>query len=969
MRRPAKRRFQLLAGAVLSLTAVAPAMAAESAVDEVVVTGTLIKRPNLESASPISVVNSDELKYQGATAIESTLNRLPQFTADANENASNGADGTARLNLRNLGSNRVLVLVDGRRMLPVEMADVNFIPSAMVDRVDVVTGGASAVYGSDAVAGVVNFIMKKDLEGFRIDAQYGTAQHTNNNDDARGLIRNANYDLPKKHVWDGGRFDINAAFGVNLPDDKGNITFYAGYRELQPVTQNTRDYSACGLNLTGPNNNALVCGGSSNNQWGLFTLLTGPNRGQTLNNTKDGAKTWTPYNSSFLYNYAPDNYIQRSDERYTAGAFMHYELDKRAEVYGSFMFMDDHTFSQAAPSALFQGTVFPINCDNPLMSASQRTTLCGAAAGTNVSQDTFIGYRLTGPGSSPRRDDLRHTDYRFNFGLRGEIAEGWTYDAGALYSHSVLDESYKNNIDNARAQRGLQVVSVNGVPTCKSVVDGTDPKCVPLDVFKYQGLSAQAFQYLYAPTFTHGVYSQKVFYASLNGDLGRYGLKSPWAEEGLALALGAEHRSEDLDFEADALAQSNGTLPSAGSFSVNEFFGEAELPLISDAPFIEALSVNGGYRYSKYKTAAGGVSTYKVELKYAPVEDVRFRASYNRAVRAPNISELFAPQTLGNVSGTDPCAGPTPQASLAACQLSGVTAAQYRNIPQCPAEVCVAQGGGNPDLKPEVANTYTFGVVLQPRFAPGLSVSIDYFDIKVKGYIGGVDAQTVISQCLQNGNPDFCSLFHRDPTIGVLFGNNGYIEATNQNTGFLQTSGVDVAANYHFDLADLAAGAEWGELDFGLVGTYVNSRKIEQLPGLGAYNCKGLFGPTCGQPTPGWRHQLRTTWTMPWAPATVSLNWRYFGATKLSSNNANPFLRGDLVEVNRKIKAYNYFDLAGTWQVREKISLRAGINNLFDKDPPVIAAGLLSSFGNGNTYPGTYDPMGRLMFVGATVDF
>ena len=968
-------RLDLLAGAaavaVLSFMAGAPAAFAQDAakaeepatLDAVVVTGSRIKRPNLVAASPMTVVGSDEVKFQGATSIDSVLNRLPQFTADSNENGSNGSDGTARVNLRNMGSNRVLVLVDGQRMLPTETADVNFIPSALVDRVDVVTGGASAVYGSDAVSGVVNFILKKDLNGLRFDAQYSTAQHTNDNAYPRSLITQANYKLPEKHVRDGEKIDVNLAIGMNAPNGKGNVTFYVGYREMKPVTQDTRDYSACGLNLAGPNNNALVCGGSSNNEYGLFTLLSGPNAGQTLNNTKDGAKTWVPYNSSFLYNYAPTNYIQRSDARYTAGAFAHYELNKAAEIYGSVMFMDDHTFSQAAPSALFQGTTFKINCNNPLMSASQASTLCGSAAGADVNQDVFIGYRLTGPGSSPRRDDLRHTDYRVNLGSRGEIAPGWTYDASFLFSTVILDESYKNNVDNAKAMKALQVVNVNGVATCKSVIDGTDPNCVPIDVFKYQGLSAAAYKYLYAPTYTHGVQREKVLSANVNGDLGQYGIKSPWATDGAALAFGVEHRREELKFEADALAQANGTKENNGAFSVNEVYGELDLPLVQDAPFIKTLSVNAGYRTSDYNYLDKRVSTYKVELQYAPTSDVRFRASYNRAVRAANISELFAPQGLGNVAAVDPCSGPTPKASAAACALTGVTAAQYGKIPDCPAETCVTQGGGNPNLKPEVADTRTAGVVLTPRFLPGFSMSVDYFDIYVDQYIGAVDAPTVINQCVQTSNPYFCSLFHRDPTSGVLFGDRGYIVATNQNTGYLQTSGIDVTSNYRLELSSL------GDVDFSFVGTYLNSRKIEQLPGLGSYNCKGLFGPTCGQPNPAWRHQLRATWNLPWIAASVSANWRYFGATDLSNNNSNPFLQGDPVEINRKIKAYNYIDLAANWKVREQLTLRAGLNNLFDKDPPVIAAGLLSSFGNGNTYPGVYDPMGRTMFVGLTMDF
>ena len=945
------------------------------ALEVVTVTGTRIQRPNMASASPLTVVTSEEIEYQGTTAIENVLNRLPQFTADSNENGSNGSDGTARINLRDLGPSRVLVLIDGQRMLPVETADLNFIPTALVDRVDVVTGGASAVYGSDAVSGVVNFILRKNLQGIRFDAQYGIAQHTNDNSYARSLIADAGFNEPEKNLWDGGRSEFSLAFGSNSADDKGNATFYLGYRQLNPVTQDTRDYSACGLNLSGASNNALVCGGSSNNQWGSFALLGGPNAGSTFNNTKDGQKVWVPYNSSFLYNYAPSNYIQRDDNRITAGSFAHYDYNEALGLYGSLMFMDDHTFSQAAPSAYFQGTDYPINCDNPLMSAQQAGLLCGAAAGTPTSVDTFIGYRFGGPGSAPRRDDLRHTDYRLNLGSHGSIVEGWRYDASFLYSQIVLDENYQNDLDLTKGARGLQVVDVNGVPTCKSVIDGTDPNCVPVNVFAYNGISPAAYKYIFTPTFTHGVQQERVFTGSINGDLGRYDVKSPFAAPGVAVVLGAEHRAEDLSFQADAVAQEKGTMNNAGRFSVNEVFSELDIPLVSDAPLVESLSLNGGYRYSDYGVGGGSsfnAHTYKLELQYSPIAALKFRGSYNRAVRAPNVTELFSPQSLGNVSAQDPCSGPTPLASLANCERTGVTAAQYGHILACPADTCVTLGGGNLALQPEVADTTTFGIAIAPDSVPGLAFSADYFNIFVNHYIAPVDASTAINECVQLNSPYFCKLFHRDPASGVLFGFNGYIVATNQNTGYLQTSGLDLTGNYRFNVGDLLFGSlhgrAWGKVELALVGTWLNSRRIEQLPGLGTYNCQGLFGPTCGEPSPAWRHNLRTTWITPGGTATLSANWRYFGSTGLSSNTSNPFLQSAPVAINSSIPAYNYLDLAATWKVKD-VQLRAGINNLFDKDPPVIAAGLLSSFGNGNTYPGVYDPMGRVFSVGATVTF
>lgn len=972
-----------VAGAVAQWLALTPVTAlgqtppaegsAGAPLEEITVTGSRIKRPELESASPMTMVDSSEIKYQGANTVETVLNRLPQFTADSNENGSNGSDGTARVNLRSLGPSRVLVLVDGQRMLPVETADVNFIPAFLLERVDVVTGGASAVYGSDAVSGVVNFILKKDLQGVRFDAQYGTAQHKNNNGYIQSVIDKAGFDQPKSSVWDGARTDFNIAIGSNTPNGQGNATFYLGYRELKPVTQNTRDYSACGLNLTGDLNSDLVCGGSSNNQWGSFVMLGGPNQGKTFNNTKDGAATWVPYDTSFLYNFAPTNYIQRDDKRVTAGGFAHYDYNDNLKLYGSLMFMDDHTFSQAAPSAYFQGTTYPINCDNPLLSAQQASLLCGGAAGTAASVNTFIGYRFGGEGG-PRRDDLRHTDYRANLGTRGDLFDGWTYDASFLFSQIVLDENYNNDLDLIKGARALQVVNVDGTPTCKSVVDGTDPNCKPANVFQAFGIDSDTYGYIFTPTFTHGVQKEKVYNITTTGDLGRYGLKIPFANSPLAVAVGAEHRVEELSFKADAVAKQKGTVDNAGDFSVSEGYIEMDVPLANDLPFMHSLLFNTGYRYSDYSVAGGSgfkASTYKFELQWSPVIDLKLRGSYNRAVRAPNITELFQPQALGNVAGQDPCSGPTPDASFDVCQRSGVTQAQYGLIPECPADVCVTLGGGNLGLKPEVADTETFGFVYTPSFAPGLAVSADYFDIFVDKYIGSVDATTVINQCIQNGTDFFCELFHRDPTTGVLFGTNGYIEATNQNTGYLQTSGVDFTTTYRLPLSTLAFGGdrEWGNVDIALLGTWLNSRRIEQLPGLGSYNCKGLFGPTCGQPTPSWRHNMRFTWIPPSNNGSVSLNWRYFGSTGLSTNSDNPFLSGDPVTINAMIPHYSYLDLAGNWKLFGSAEVRAGVNNVFDKGPPAIAAGLLTLFGNGNTYPGVYDPMGRMLYVGMTVSF
>lgn len=928
-------------------------------VETIVITGTHIQRPNLASVSPISTVDSKEIQISGITETETLLNRLPQVTADANENVSNGSDGTANVNLRGLGSGRGLILIDGQRMLPTMAVDLNFIPSVLVERVDVLTGGASAVYGSDAISGVVNFQINKRLNGIRLDAQTSIDEHTNDNSSLRSLQKSSG-DTPADSVtWGGMKYSVNLAAGSDFLDGRGNIAIYAGYRKVDPVLQSTRDYSACTLNDGG---SALTCGGSGNHAYGRFELLSGPNTGSDLANAKDGSKTWVANDSSFLYNYASSNYIQRQDKRITGGGFGSYKFSDQVEVYSSFMYMKDHTFSQVAASAIWLGTNFTINCDNPLMSDQQKTAMCGSTTST-ADAHALVGYRMA--KGAPRRDDLQHEDYRFQFGARGKLNDAISYDISAQQSQMLYGETYNNDVDQSRAANGLQVVSVNGVATCKSVVDGTDPACVPIDVFSANGPSAAAYKYMFQQKSTTGKQTLVQYVGTINADLGAYGVVSPWAHDGVATALGIEHRAETYLFTPDALAEASGTNPGDGKIMSDEFYAETDVPLVQDKPWVKSLSLNLGYRYTLYDAHSKASSspqktfgTYKIEASYAPNDDIHFRGGYNRAVRAPNIGELFGAQGLGNVSAVDPCAGASPTASLAQCQLSGVTAAEYGHITPCPADTCVQQYGGNPDLKPEKAETITAGFVLTPTDLPNLQLSLDYYTIRIKGYIGAVDPNVIINQCASTGSAFFCSLFHRDHNSGgILFGTNGYVVSTNVNTGYLKTSGFDIGGNYRYDLE------EWGGLDFSLLGTYLLNAVNEPLPGLGTYDCRGLFGPTCGQPSPIWRHSLRTTWAVPESTATVSLNWRYIGGVKLSSNTSNPYLAGTTSTINDHIADYSYFDIASSGDIGYGMTLTGGVNNVLDKSPPAIASGLLSSFGNGNTYPGVYDPMGRVLFL------
>ncbi|OYW79013.1 MAG: hypothetical protein B7Z26_08780 [Asticcacaulis sp. 32-58-5] len=349
-------------------------------------------------------------------------------------------------------------------------------------------------------------------------------------------------------------------------------------------------------------------------------------------------------------------------------------------------------------------------------------------------------------------------------------------------------------------------------------------------------------------------------------------------------------------------------------------------------------------------------------------------------MRNPNITELFAAQSVGNVAGIDPCAPATlqPGITFEQCARTGVTQAQWDNmsIPDCPARVCSGLGGGNPNLFAETGKTTTYGIVFTPSAIPTLAVSLDYYKIRIEDYIGSISPTLSLSQCISTGDPYFCNLINRDPATGAIFGYNtdgGYITNTNLNTGYLETKGYDISASYTLPLSTFFE-RDYGSVAFSMIGTYLKSLETESVPGLGSYDCKGLYGPVCGQPAPEWRHSIRATWSTPWTdaaylPASVSLNWRHIGEVGLASNTGKPFLTGTRSVIDQKIPAIGYIDVATTFNLPRNFVLRAGINNLMDVAPPSVMDGLLVENGNGNTYPGTYEALGRMLFVGVSAKF
>ncbi|OYW16286.1 MAG: hypothetical protein B7Z39_02100 [Novosphingobium sp. 12-64-8] len=1001
--------------------------AAEEAPTVIVVTGSRIASPNLDSISPVTVVSAADVKATGTTRIEDLVNSLPQVFAGQGSNISNGSTGTATLDLRGLGSDRTLVLINGRRVIPGDpsssAADINIIPASMIKRVDVLTGGASAVYGADAVAGVVNFVLDTQFEGFRLDGQYSLYNHRNR----AGVgvtqeLDRRNFAYPRGSSTNGGTVDATLSFGAGFDDGHGHVTAYVGYRKTNPVLQSSRDYSSCVLGaqttaqVAASPNRPYNCGGSFTGARGNFIaynsfgdstdLLGGGADGKSPDGIADSL-TSTVYSlgagrsfenaADAPYNFGPLNYFQRPDERYTAGLFADYEISEAIHPYMEFMFMDDRTVAQIAPSGNF-GSTLSINCDNPLLSAQQKAIVCSSenllvsasplrAFDVVANSPGETAFNFTDPSTGaqynrgflqtfrrnveggPRQDDLQHTNYRAVIGTKGRLGKAWNYDAYYQYGRTIFSETYFNDTSISRMTKALDVVTgPNGQPVCRSVLDGSDPNCKVWDIFGGT-VSKDAISYYSVPAFQRGINTEQVASAYLSGSLGEYGIKSPFANDGLGLVVGAEYRKETLNFQPDVLYQTADLsgqgakiLPVQGDYHVTEFFGELRIPLVQDS-FIYDASITGGYRNSKYVLSTKNsftTNTYKIEGEISPVRDIRFRAGYNRAVRIPTLQDLFKPNAIQLDGSTDPCAGFAITPDDVGCLAQGLSVGQ--TVAENPAGQYNGFLGGNPGLSPEVADTITAGAVFTPTFIPGLSISVDYFNIKIKGAIQGYGTDTILKQCTDTADPTFCSLVHRDASGSLWRTSDGFTINPTRNIGGVKTSGIDVNLGYNREV-----GA--GRATISFVGTYLD--KLITDNGLSpAYNCAGLHGVLCGTPNPKWRHQMRVGYEAK-NGLGASVRWRFFQHVTQDGSSSQPALTGDTQPANLRMPDVSYFDLALTARVGDHYAFRIGANNFFDKQPPLVGNPVCGgdSRCNGNVWAQVYDSVGRYIYAGVTLDF
>lgn len=965
-------RARLMASTVFGAVLVAsPAFAQE--VEELVVTGSRIARQDLTSVSPVATVGEAEMKAQGVVNTENLLATLPQAAPGVTGTVNNGNGGVSTVNLRGLGSNRTLVLVDGKRQIPTTSTgtvDINLIPPAMIERIEVMTGGASAVYGSDAISGVVNFILKRDFEGFEFRGGFSATDE-----------------------GDAKIYDASATTGASF--DRGSVMLSLGYNKREPLFQGDSDQKKLHLSLGEPTGGApagtLIFSGSGSQEdgrvnpfvAGRFVTIPG-----VANNAANSALFLADGNirlyagAADTYNFAPVNYTQTPQERYSVTAVGRYDITDTIEATLKGNFVNSRITTQLAPTPVGNRT-FRFSLDNnPFLTAAAKqalntlgsTTAYTIPASSSWTAGTFTDVDADGDGIfetvtgsfnrrltevGPRISNFNFYGFQVQGGLTGKIDAingGW--ELGLQYGNTHGSNSLLGDTSLARIQQALLL---NAAGTgCLDPSGG----CVPLNLYGRGEISPAAAQFISTRINSSQDFEEIIAQAFLSGDTENF-FSLPAGPIGFA--VGAEYRSDEFAFRPSQdlavgnLTGFNASPPVSGYIDVYELYGETRVPLLKDLPFVQELALEAAGRLSDYSSQDKLTKTYKIAGDWTVNDDLRFRASYNRAVRAPSVGELFAPVGNSFPTSTDPCSqqGNPTAAVRAACIASGVPA-NLVGVIQANQQTQTLTGG-NPDLEPEVADTYTAGLVWTPSFIPRLSVTVDYFNIKIDDYIASFGGSTanVFNVCYKNsavaGNPasPYCSAIRR-----LANGSIDFVSLQLQNVAKQTTEGVDVQVTYQFDLADVGM-PDWGSI--AVRSLYTNTWDLTFFPDeiSDPLKCADRFGPNCNGGGTGItpRHKINTSVVWKYKNYGVNLVWNHLDDVRDDSPT---------VFTVEEIGAKNYINLSVDWEATENVAFTAGVRNLTQESYPVLGGNASPS---NSGYPNTYDVLGRVFFANFTLRY
>lgn len=946
-------RSTVLTGAAAAFAVPAFAQGAD---DEIVVTGSRIAREDLAAPSPVQTVSSEQLVLTNTVNTEEFLDALPQVIPSLDSSSNNPGNGTAQVNLRGLGTNRTLVLVDGMRFVGSgagAAVDLNNIPSALVERLEVVTGGQSAVYGSDAIAGVVNFVLKDDFEGFQLDVS----------------------DRLSASGWDANTLNAAITMGGNFADGRGNAVLAVSYTNREALFQGDRKFSEFTFFDPGAGSTSVgfIPGGSSSVPGTRFRGRTSSNfstgDGSSVDpacatNTCSGFFVPSPGtvaglrfgNPNDLYNYAPTNYLQLPQERYSIFGRASYEINDSIEVYARGLFAGNVVDSQLAPTPAGFTVAAPIatvQALNPALAAvmanDPNTNNCGGGPVAGVPNSGVGAFcfrfnkRFEELGT---RNSLRDTNtYQFAGGVKVDVADGWVWQTDAQFGRSSISQIQTGNVSVSALQDAIW----NGA-----------------DIYNGPGsLSAADAAAITRTGAIIDIVEQTQIVSALSGTIGQ--LKSPMAEQGVGLAVGVEYREEFAESIPDSVLGPdvlgfNQSLPVGGRFDVYEAFMEADIPIFEDTA-IGDFSINGAYRFSSYSLAnVDNTHTYAVGGSWKPIDGLRFRAQFQHAVRAPNIGELFSPLTNGFPGAQDPCStgqfgsfnNPIAAALFGAvdpttCTATGVPLANVGTAFQSNGQIEVL-AGGEPGLFEESADTLTIGMVWQPSFVEGLTVQVDYYDVDIEDAIGAPSLQFVLDACHRQNSAEACAIVTRDPATGEI--TSPFIpNIITRNFSNLGARGIDGQIDYTLDLGNM------GTVSFNYYGSFTLRNEFLPFPGLPLIDCVGFYAGLCGEPTPEYKHTMQATWN--YGAVTASTRWRYIGALDVFPTEQVSILSDD-------IGAFNYLDVTLKYAVNENLDLTVGVQNITGKDAPILGSTVSEQ---ANTFPATYDTLGRQLFFGASLKF
>jgi len=966
-----KLRLAVLLAIGTSATAVA-----QEPLEEIFVTGSRIARPDFESASPIVSITQESFERTSATSVDVVMNRLPQFVPDVtstSNNPSNGGQGN--LQLRGLSPWRTLVLMDGRRLIPANgtgVVDVNIIPRALIESVEVITGGASAVYGSDAIAGVVNFKLLQEFDGLQFDGGWGLTDK-----------------------GDGDEYYGDVTGGFEFADGRGQVFGHVGYSERKALTYDDRDYTKYSLEYLGPGQgllgpeSAFFASGSFTIEAGRPTALRSSQAAfrslfesygypagsvpyqTTFGINQDGTpftmgngvpgsvanyrgyRDPVQYNDFFYtYNFAPYNYLQLPLERVSAFAGGSFELGAGHEIYGRALYSDysaDMALAPAPTTFLFM----PVT--NPYVSPDLKFLLDSRG---NPAADMRFAKRFAELG--PRVASNSYDVYQVTVGVDGPLFDSWDYDVYAQYGENDQRERQAGNALRSRIQE------LTYAP------DGGRSICGEFNILIIGGMSRECVDYIAASGTNRSGYEQTVFEASVTGPA----FELPAGD--VHLAFGVMHKRDEYFYKADPIASAilpdgapdivgfNASDDIDGSDSNTDLYVEALVPILAGLPGVEQLELVLGYRYSDYESA-GGADSWKAELLYAPIDSLRFRSSLQRAVRAPSVFELYQPRLPTGI-GTNPAfGGVLDPCEATSPERNGPNASQVEAL-------CLAQGvppdlmpdftdqdllhegvvGGNPDLDPESGDTFTIGFVWTSRAShpllSGMQLSLDWYRIEMEDAIQEIWPDEYIPLCFDaRTNPRFeasnrwCSFFGRNDVSGEIED----FEITNTNIEGFELSGIDL----QFDWT-LAAGP--GYVGLNALVSWMDSFKRLPPPGLPESELVGTVGDRLGGSLPEWKTNLNLRYD--WQSLGLGLQWRYIDSMQ------------DAGVPEFEIPSRDYFDLYASYVISEGVlgglTLRGGIENLTNENPPLLASPV-----QGNTDPSQYDMLGRRYYVNLSYRF